>query len=117
MDINVNVQIPDLIGAMESLAKALEPIFSIRPPQPPPPAALPAAPVVPVSPVSAAPVSPAPQYTHERIMAAGGALIDAGKMDDLIALLGRYGAQAVTQLKPDQLDTFAAELRALGATI
>lgn len=46
---------------------------------------------------------------------AGATLIDAGKMPQLIALLGKYGVQAVTQLKPEHFTAFADELRALGA--
>jgi hypothetical protein len=38
-------------------------------------------------------------------------------MQQLLELLGRYGVQAVTQLKPEQYGAFATELRALGAQI
>lgn len=50
-------------------------------------------------------------------MTAGAALIDAGKMNELIGLLGAFGVQAVTQLKQEQLGAFATELRKLGAQI
>jgi hypothetical protein len=48
---------------------------------------------------------------------AGSSLIDQGKMADVMALMTRYGVQAITQLKPETYPAFAADLRALGATI
>lgn len=85
-------------------------------PQPPAPIA-----PVPVTPPAAAapavPVAPAPTFTREQIMTAGAALIDAGKMNELLALLNAFGVQAVTQLQPEQLGAFATELRKLGAQI
>lgn len=50
-------------------------------------------------------------------MTAGAALIDAGKINELMGLLNNFGVQAVTQLKQDQLGAFATELRKLGAQI
>jgi ABC-type hemin transport system substrate-binding protein len=50
-------------------------------------------------------------------MKAGAALMDAGKANELIALLQAFGVQAVTLLKPEQLGAFATELRKLGAQI
>lgn len=50
-------------------------------------------------------------------MTAGAALLDAGKMNELMSLLNAFGAQAVTQLKEDQLGAFATELRKMGAQI
>lgn len=89
--------------------------------------------VTPVAPVAApaytAPVQPqaapvaqtvptgAPAYTLEMIATAGTALIDAGKMDQLLNLLGKYGVEALTALDPSQYGSFANELRALGAQI
>lgn len=72
-----------------------------------------------------APTAPAPSetaavnYTIEQLSVAGAALCEQGKMAQLIALLGKYGVQAVTQLKPtpDVLNAFAAELKALGANL
>ena len=69
------------------------------------------------TPTPAVPVAAAPIYTHDQIMAAGAALISAGKMPELIGLLSNYGVQAVQQLKPDQLGAFATDLRKLGATL
>ena len=71
---------------------------------------------VPVAPVSA-PVTTAPTYTLDQIAKAGASLVDAGKMEQLLALLAKYGVQAVTQLQPDQYGVFATELRTLGAQL
>lgn len=68
-------------------------------------------------PAPAVPVTGAPAYTLDQISRAGASLVDAGKMQQLLELLGRYGVQAVTQLKPEQYGAFATELRALGAQI
>lgn len=79
----------------------------------------------PVNTATSAPTAPAPSetaavnYTIEQLSVAGAALCEQGKMAQLIALLGKYGVQAVTQLKPtpDVLNPFAAELKALGANL
>lgn len=87
----------------------------------PAPAPTPAAPPVTPMPTAAvpAPAVPvtAPTYTLDQIAKAGANLVDAGKMEQLLALLTKYGVQAVTQLTPDQYGAFATELRALGAQI
>lgn len=87
----------------------------------PVPIATPAVPTVPaVTPaVNVAPAVPtgAPTYTLEMIATAGAALIDAGKMDALLSLLGKYGVEALTALDPAQYGSIANDLRALGAQI
>lgn len=87
----------------------------------PAPAPTPAAPPVTPMPTTAAPAPAvpvtAPTYTLDQIAKAGANLVDAGKMEQLLALLTKYGVQAVTQLTPDQYGAFATELRALGAQI
>lgn len=100
----------------------------IAAPMPAVPAAAPApvAPPAPAVPSQAAPApaqvapsatapSEAKPLTMDDLGRAGATLIDAGKMPQLIALLGKYGVQAVTQLQPAQFAPFADELRALGA--
>ena len=67
----------------------------------------------PTVPVAGAP----PSHPLDQISRAGASLVDAGKMQHLLELLGRYGVQAVTQLQPEQYGAFATELRALGAQI
>lgn len=92
----------------------------VTPTQTPAPTATPpvAAPAPTAGQTSAAPGNtPAPTYTLDQISRAGASLVDAGKMQQLLELLGRYGVQAVTQLQPEQYGAFATELRALGAQI
>lgn len=70
------------------------------------------------APINPAPVPTAtPQYTLEMIAVAGSALIDAGKLDALMALLGKYGVDSLTNLDPSQYGAMATDLRALGARI
>ena len=99
------------------------PVAPVAPVQPTP---IPVAPVAPVqpTPIPVAPAAPttavptaAPQYTLEMIAKAGTALIDAGKMGELTALLAKYGVEALTSLNPAQYGVFAADLRAMGASI
>lgn len=91
------------------------PVSSVNAPTP---AVMPTAPVAAAapSPVAGASSAPAPTaYTMDDLGRAGATLIDAGKMPQLIALLGKFGVQAVTQLKAEQFAAFADELKALGA--
>lgn len=97
------------------------PPATVVPTQPTPtPAPAPAAPaqtVAPTNPAPTVPVTTAPTYTLDQIAKAGASLVDAGKMEQLLALLAKYGVQAVTQLQPDQYGVFATELRTLGAQL
>lgn len=74
------------------------------------------APAANVAPAPAVPTS-APQYTLDMIATAGSALIDAGKMDQLMQLLGKFGVASLTELAPESYGAVANELRALGAAI
>lgn len=77
----------------------------------------------PVAPATAPAPQPAASQPQQKaltlndIATAGAGLVDQGKMQQVIELLGKYGVQAITQLQPTQFDAFAGELRALGATI
>ena len=130
MTVNPNILTPDAPRPqMPAPATGPAPAMPQTPvpapaPVTPPPA--PAAPVTPPAPApapapqTAAPVMPvagAPTYTLDQISKAGAALVDAGKMEPLLALLTKYGVQAITQLQPAQYGVFATELRALGAQI
>lgn len=122
---DINTLTPDELRG----APAAAPVPPVAAPINPTPAAPVAAPVAPTAPVpteqptapvaqapAAVPVT-APTYTLDQIARAGASLVDAGKMEQLLALLARYGVAAVTQLQPDQFGVFATELRALGAQI
>lgn len=66
------------------------------------------------------PVTPAPAektYTVDELATAGAALIDQGKMPQLLNLLEEFGVQAVTQLNSSVYPAFAAKMKALGADL
>ena len=77
----------------------------------------------PAEPAKAEPAAPAQDtagtktYTREEIARAGSALVTLGKMQELLALLQRYGVASVAQLSPEQYGAFAADLIALGASL
>lgn len=72
------------------------------------------APVAPTQPAQQAAKTP---ITLEAISRAGAALVDQGKMQQIMGLLSKYGVQAITQLQPNTYEAFAAEMRTLGAQI
>lgn len=127
MEMKIKIEVPDLAAAVEKLAAAIAVDPNIltpdtpRPQMPGPAATVPPPTPAPApAPQTAAPVMPvagAPTYTLDQISKAGAALVDAGKMEPLLALLTKYGVQAITQLQPAQYGAFATELRALGAQI
>ena len=113
MEMKITVEAPDLAASILKLAEA---IASGPDPAPAPTAGQTSA-APGNTPAPTVPVAGAPTYTLDQISRAGASLVDAGKMQQLLELLGRYGVQAVTQLQPEQYGTFATELRALGAQI
>lgn len=121
MTIKVEAPVPPVAAPVAPAAPAVPVTAPAPAPAPVPPVAAPAPVPAPApAPAPAAPVVPvggAPTYTLDQIAKAGASLVDAGKMEPLLALLGRYGVQAVTQLAPEQYGAFATELRALGAQI
>lgn len=110
-----------VLKAIDKLTTALEKnAVNISVPQDTPTPVAPVAPaqtVAPTNPAPTVPVTTAPTYTLDQIAKAGASLVDAGKMEQLLALLAKYGVQAVTQLQPDQYGVFATELRTLGAQL
>ena len=97
------VPVPEAIPVMNEPEPAPAPVPAPAPAPEPAPAPAPA-------PVPA-------EITLESISRAGAGLVDAGKMPDIMAALKKFGVQAITQLKPEEYEAFAAELRALGAQI
>ena len=91
-------------------AQTATPIAPTVPVVQPAPATTPTANVTPI------PTS-APQYTLDMIATAGSALIDAGKMDQLMGLLAKFGVASLSELSPNSYGAVANELRALGAAI
>ena len=124
INVKVDVNIPDIQLLAEVVGKLMQPSGSggcggsckchSADPVTPAPEPQPVEPEVPK-----APVAPAPTYTLEQVSRAGAELIsaDSGKLPLLRELLQKYDVPAVSELKPDQLGSFATELRALGAQI
>lgn len=57
-------------------------------------------------------------YTADELQKAAIALMDKGvSMDDIAALLGKYGVSSLPELTPDKFGAFALDLRQLGADI
>lgn len=76
-------------------------------------------PFVPVVPTAYVPRPSAqtPQYTLDAIAKAGSALVDVGRINEVTALLAKYGVDILTALDPARYSDFATDLRALGAQI
>ena len=58
-----------------------------------------------------------PVYNIDMLSRAGTALLDQGKMGDLLNLLSKYGASSLMDLKPEQYGPFAQDLKAIGADL
>lgn len=63
------------------------------------------------------PADDTPVYTIDLLSRAGTALLDKGKMGDLLNLLGKYNASSLMDLKPEQYAAFAQEMKAIGADL
>ena len=60
----------------------------------------------------------AKSYTADELQKAAIALMDKGvSMDDIAALLSKYGVSSLPELTPDKFGAFALDLRQLGADI
>jgi len=95
-------------------------VIPTAPTTPPTPPAVPTAPSVeqhPATPPAPAPPTAAPTYSLEQLAQAGATLVQIGKMNECLALMKKYGIEAISQLNPDQFGAFATELRALGAQL
>lgn len=75
------------------------------------------APATPVQDIPAAVPTQQVTYTQEELALAATQLVDAGKLQQIQALLAKFGVQALTLLTKEQYGAFAAELRNLGAKI
>ena len=129
INVKVDVSIPDIQLLAAVVGKLMQgpgadscgscKCHSAEPEAPAPKPAEPEAPKPAEPEAPKAPVAPAPTYTLEQVSRAGAELIsaDSGKLPQLRELLQKYGVPAVSELKPDQLGSFATELRALGAQI
>ena len=59
----------------------------------------------------------AQSYTVEQLQMAMAPLVDAGKMEEIRALLNSLGVLSIMDLQPDQYGALATALRGMGAQI
>ena len=126
-ELKITISAPEIASAIDTLAavlacfstpssvQAAAPTKEVTAPGVPTVATV--VPTVPTEHQAAAVPTAAPQYTLDMIATAGSALIDAGKLDQLMQLLAKFGVDSLTNLAPASYGAVAAELRALGAAI
>lgn len=112
------------IAAAPAMNAPISTAAPVLPTQQPPVNTVPQTPTAPIQQIATqAQTVSAPAQTQvapitlDAISRAGAALVDQGKVQQIMALLGKYGVQAITQLNASAYEAFAADLRALGATI
>lgn len=98
------------------------PVPVAQPAAAPAPVAQPVAAPAPVAqpapaPAPAAAPTTARAFRFEDIQLAATSLCDTGKRAEVLALLAKYGIQALSALPAEQYGAFATELRGLGAKI
>ena len=69
------------------------------------------------APAAAIPTAAPKQYTLPELQAACGPLMDAGKMDELSAVIQAFGVTSLMDLPQDKYGELAVQLRALGARL
>ena len=133
--IDININAPALVGAIEHLCTALgkpvmpeaKPVGTAAKPEPVP-QSVQTAPVTPAPVQTAAPQAPAPTaapaaaptvktYTMDEIAKASGDFMTPETIPQLQALLASFGVSGLPELPADKLAAFAAELRKMGAKI
>ena len=111
-------------------AVPVQPPVNAVPVQPPvqqqlvPPAPVAPQPSIPVTapapqpaPAAVIPTAAPKQYTLPELQAACGPLMDAGKMDELSAIIQAFGVTSLMDLPQDKYGELAVQLRALGARL
>lgn len=71
----------------------------------------------PIQQAQTVPVSQGPAFSMEQISVACVGLCDMGKRETVLQLLTQFGVQAVTDIRPEQVNDFVIALRGLGAAI
>ena len=130
--IDININAPTLVGAIERLCAALgnpaaKPVGTAAKTEPVQTAPVQTAPVTPAPVQAAAPQAPvqaAPMaaptvktYTMDEIAKAAGDFMTPETIPQLQALLASFGVSGLPELPADKLAAFAAELRKMGAKI
>lgn len=131
-EVHVTIDIPGLVEAAKALSGALQINAAAKPrkeakavgekpvevkeapaPAVEKPEAEPVQAPAPKAAITNTPGETAPTVTLDDLGCIGASLIDNGKMPQLLSLLAEYGVNAITALKTEQYDAFAAALRAL----
>lgn len=113
------MQIVVTLNDTEELKKFVEMMSGAPAPSPKKKAQAPAAPApepvpTPAAPAPAAPVpAAAPAVTRQAVQTKAIALMDAGKQEQLQALLKKYNVPALPSIPEDQLAAFMADLEAV----
>lgn len=125
--IDININAPALVGAIERLCAALgnpaaKPETVPQPVQPAitsmPHKSAPAQPAAPQAPTAAPAAAPTVKtYTMDEIAKAAGDFMTPETIPQLQALLASFGVAGLPELPADKLAAFAAELRKMGAKI
>lgn len=102
--------------AQPAPAPVAQPVAAPVPMAQPVAAPAPVAQPVPTPAPAAAPTT-ARAFQFEDIQLAATSLCDTGKRAEVLALLAKYGIQALSALPAEQYGAFATELRGLGAKI
>jgi len=125
-EIKVTIEIPALVEAAKILAMHRATLAEAKPEKiaevkaQAPIVPMPTAPVTPAAaPAPVAPTAAPAGPSRAEVATAGAQLLSAqpALQAQLVALLGKYGAQTVQDVPEAQLGAFAADLRAMGARI
>lgn len=74
-------------------------------------------PIVPPPATPVVPTAPAKQYTIDEILAACAPLMDAGKVNDLQAIVKGFNVNSMMEIPTERYGELATRLRALGAKL
>ncbi len=111
-------QAPAPVPQMFPAAQPAQPVQSPMPVQTPPTIPQMQATPTPIPQNPPMPVQTAPQtYTVEQLGLAARPLVENGRREELVALLGEFGAPSVAAIPENRRSDFAARLRALGGQI
>lgn len=110
---------PLSVASTQPVVSTAAPVPTAQAPVQQPTAQTPVAqPVAEVQQPAAIPTSHVAQpYTIEQLQTAMASLVDAGKMEDIRALLSGFGVPSIMGLQPDQYGALATALRGMGAQI
>ena len=91
---------------------------SVSVPTTPEPTQAPPTPAVPVAPPTpAVPVAPVKEYTLEEIQVALIPIMDAGRTNEIVGLMQKYGVSDLTKVPKDSYPQLIQDIRNMGARI